>query len=224
MYDQNTYPQSSIPGYQIRVRIIGVQPIIWRRFLLRSDNSFADLHQAIQIACNWQSKRLYRFKLNATTIGSPQTFGTWTSDSAELTRLADFMLSEDQRFIYEYSIRDSWELDIRIERHYSLDMAKFYPYCMGGNRAAPSECCGGPEQFMWLREHYSPTYLNRRMSELCTLLMESENCIADRQPAVEDVQLELDDLRDWLNSDRFDRRHVNQRLKAYAAAANERVA
>lgn len=50
----NTIPQNQeVPGYQIRARILDVHPIIWRRFLLQADNTFADLHYALQIALDW---------------------------------------------------------------------------------------------------------------------------------------------------------------------------
>jgi hypothetical protein len=36
--------------YQFKVVLRGISPMIWRRLLLRSDHSIADLHYAIQIA------------------------------------------------------------------------------------------------------------------------------------------------------------------------------
>ena len=35
---------------QIKVWLVGISPMIWRRLLLRSDHTIADLHYAIQIA------------------------------------------------------------------------------------------------------------------------------------------------------------------------------
>ena len=36
--------------YQFKVVLRGISPMIWRRLLLRSDHSIADLHYTIQIA------------------------------------------------------------------------------------------------------------------------------------------------------------------------------
>jgi hypothetical protein len=35
--------------YQLRVVLRGISPLIWRRLLIRSDSSIADLHRTLQI-------------------------------------------------------------------------------------------------------------------------------------------------------------------------------
>jgi hypothetical protein len=55
---------SSTPGpemlcvYQFKVVLRGISPMIWRRLLLRSDHSIADLHYTIQIAMGWRDSHL----------------------------------------------------------------------------------------------------------------------------------------------------------------------
>ena len=39
------------------VELRGIEPRIWRRFLLRLDQTFEDLHKAIQDAAGWQDYR-----------------------------------------------------------------------------------------------------------------------------------------------------------------------
>ena len=39
--------------YQFKVVLRSVSPMVWRRILLRSDQTIADLHYAIQIAMGW---------------------------------------------------------------------------------------------------------------------------------------------------------------------------
>ena len=89
-----------MPGYQIRARILDVYPIIWRRFLLRADNTFADLHYALQIALDWSDDFLHHFKLPGKIIGVPRMFNEYTHSATELT-LADFNFKTGQRFLYE---------------------------------------------------------------------------------------------------------------------------
>jgi hypothetical protein len=36
--------------YQLRVALRGISPLIWRRLLVRSDSTIAELHQALQVA------------------------------------------------------------------------------------------------------------------------------------------------------------------------------
>jgi hypothetical protein len=50
--------------YQFKVVLRGISPMIWRRLLLRSDHSIADLHYAIQIAMGWSDAHLNRFHIH----------------------------------------------------------------------------------------------------------------------------------------------------------------
>jgi Plasmid pRiA4b ORF-3-like protein len=36
--------------YQLRAALRGISPLIWRRLLVRSDSTVAELHQALQVA------------------------------------------------------------------------------------------------------------------------------------------------------------------------------
>jgi hypothetical protein len=36
--------------YQLRAVLRGISPLIWRRLLVRSDSTVAQLHQALQVA------------------------------------------------------------------------------------------------------------------------------------------------------------------------------
>jgi len=57
-----------LPAYlQLRVELQHVRPAIWRRFLIRPDANFAELHDAIQTACGWEYRHLYSF--HAKTLG-----------------------------------------------------------------------------------------------------------------------------------------------------------
>jgi hypothetical protein len=53
-------------AYQFKVVLRGVSPMIWRRILLRSDQTVADLHYTIQIAMGWSDSHLHRFHIHVT--------------------------------------------------------------------------------------------------------------------------------------------------------------
>ena len=44
--------------YQLRVVPRGVSPLIWRRLLVRSDSSIADLHATLRFALGWSDEYL----------------------------------------------------------------------------------------------------------------------------------------------------------------------
>src|SRR5207249_1732942 len=47
--------------YQLRIVLRGVSPLIWRRLLVRSDSTIADLHATFQLALGWSDEHLNRF-------------------------------------------------------------------------------------------------------------------------------------------------------------------
>ena len=47
--------------YQLRIWIRGISPAIWRRLLIRSDSTIADLHQTLQVAFGWENWHLHEF-------------------------------------------------------------------------------------------------------------------------------------------------------------------
>jgi len=206
----------TIPGYQIRFWLVGVQPIVWRRLLLRADNSLADLHHAIQITCDWSDDFLHQFNIHGKTIGVSRIHGPSYSNSAGRVTLASLELREKERFVYEYNFFDNWQLEIRLEKKCDLDTQRHYPFCIAGKCAAPPESCGGPERFNELRDHFSPYYIKDQILAWYQLYERREQLLEDELYELEDRRFELSRLHYWTQVDRFDRRTANRRLKQYA--------
>ena len=40
--------------YQIKMVLLGISPMIWRRLLVKSDSTIEDLHYTLQIAMGWE--------------------------------------------------------------------------------------------------------------------------------------------------------------------------
>ncbi len=47
--------------YQLRIVLRGISPLIWRRLLVRSDTTLAQLHRMLQILFEWSNEHLHRF-------------------------------------------------------------------------------------------------------------------------------------------------------------------
>jgi len=64
-HDDGGMPEPSASSepvvYPLRVVLRGVSPLIWRRLLVRSDSTIADLHATLQIALGWSDEHLNRF-------------------------------------------------------------------------------------------------------------------------------------------------------------------
>jgi Plasmid pRiA4b ORF-3-like protein len=50
-------------AYYVHVWIRGIHPMLWRRFLVRSDSTLADLHAVLQIGFDWADFHLHRFRI-----------------------------------------------------------------------------------------------------------------------------------------------------------------
>ena len=55
--------------YQLQVVLRGISPLIWRRLLVRTDSTIADLHHALQIALSWSDTHLHRFVIHGKDYG-----------------------------------------------------------------------------------------------------------------------------------------------------------
>jgi hypothetical protein len=192
--------------YQLRIRLGAISPLIWRRLLVRSDTSIADLHHLIQLAFGWTDAHLHRFVIYGKAYGIAYAGGISFTNNPGQVRLADFCFRPNGRFLYEYDFHDLWWHDIRLEQILAFDPTQTYPVCIGGARAAPPEDCGGPQAFLALRQHFSIVRIAERLL-----------AIVEHDEDVDDPQAELNLLRYWLGVERFDRRVINRQFRQYAA-------
>jgi hypothetical protein len=57
---------------QIKVWLVGVSPMVWRRVLVSSVCTLRDLHGVFQVAMGWEGIHLYQFSLRVTRYGSSE--------------------------------------------------------------------------------------------------------------------------------------------------------
>src|SRR6266704_3127079 len=152
--------------YQLRVVLRGVSPLIWRRLLVRSHSTIADLHASLQRVLGWSDEHLNPFVIHGRDYGVWHDGGIGLRDDPRHVRLANLGLRARERFLYEYDFTDGWQHDVRIEQILPLEPGWCYPVCRGGRRAAPPEDCGGPWAFLELRQYYS-VFRTRKESTYC---------------------------------------------------------
>jgi len=198
------------PIYKLHIWIRQISPMIWRRILVRSESSIAQLHDIIQIAFGWSDSHLHRFRIHGRDYGISRPGGPGFAQDARQVRLAHFQFRRNERFLYEYDFGDSWQHEVRIEAGLPEEPKRGYPICVGGQRRAPPEDCGGPRTFLQRRDA-----VPFRVSEHLERLVESVE--AGDRDAIRDQLEDFESLREWLDLNRFDRRHVNRRLRLYAA-------
>jgi hypothetical protein len=204
-------PPSGPFVYQLRLVLRGISPLIWRRILVRSDSTIADLHATLQLGLGWSDDHLHRFVAHGRQYGISYAGGLSFRDDPHEVLLADLGLRAGERFLYEYDFTDGWRHDVRVEAILPLETARPYPVCTGGRRAVPPEDCGGPWGFMELQQHHAPFRLAERLVEII-------EAVGNGSDDVDDLRDELQELRVWIELDRFDRRAANQRLAEHFRA------
>src|SRR5713226_2623208 len=117
--------------YQLRVVLRGVSPLIWRRFLVRSDSTIANLHATLQLALGWSDEHLNRFVIHGRQCGVWHNGGIGLRDNSPPVRVVDLGLRVRERFLYQYDFTDGWLHDARIEQILPLELGRHYPVCIG---------------------------------------------------------------------------------------------
>lgn len=135
--------------YEFEVTLREIQPRIWRRFLLRTTATFAQLHLAIQQSFGWQESHLWEFRL-PTHQGLPiaglpggEEYERPTPD-AKTVKLSTYFTGgrvvEWCEYLYDFG--DDWTHDVKLIALRS-DKEAFKRRLLDGERAAPPENCGG---------------------------------------------------------------------------------
>jgi len=91
-------------------------PLIWRRLLLASDTSIAQLHRILQIAFAWGGEHLHRFRIHGKDYGIAYLGGISFKDDLKKVRLFKFRLHCRECFRYDYDFIANWNLEIRLEK------------------------------------------------------------------------------------------------------------
>ena len=71
----------AVQVYQLRIWIRQISPQIWRRLLVRSDSTIAQLHDTLQIVFGWMDEHLHQFLIRGKPYGIGRSGGTSFDDN-----------------------------------------------------------------------------------------------------------------------------------------------
>ena len=86
-------PEESTRIVQLKVHLLGLSPMVWRRVLVPEPVTFRGLHGILQAAMGWDGIHLYYFDTHAVRYGSVELH----AESAD-TPLSRFRFREGDRF------------------------------------------------------------------------------------------------------------------------------
>ena len=137
-----------MPSYfEFRVFIQGIEPEVWRQFLLAQTASFEALHEAIQDSFGWDGEHLFEFR----DKDGKQSIARADFDDPEADeevptvgkkKLSSFFTKHGQKCLYVYDFGDNWEHAVEFLGVTELP-DKFNRRLLDGARACPMEDCGG---------------------------------------------------------------------------------
>jgi tetratricopeptide (TPR) repeat protein len=129
--------------YEIKIKLKGISPPIWRRFQIAGDVSLFKLHLAIQALMHWGNYHLFEFEIGGTRYGIPDPDDEYDTKDARRYKLNKMIVGEKTRINYIYDFGDGWENDLVVEKILPAGEKLKHPVCTGGKRAAPPEDSGG---------------------------------------------------------------------------------
>lgn len=146
----------------LRVELLGIEPLIWRRVRVASSTSLKQLHDLLQLVMGWQDSHLHEFHAGDLLIGmmdiddppeNLQDENAWT-----LQQLLDTGIDE---FEYLYDFGDDWLHRVIVEPFSRGRAGGSGPLCLAGENACPPEDVGGPPGYAeFLRALENPKHEN----------------------------------------------------------------
>ena len=202
-------PESKPPvTYQLKIVLVGISPMIWRRILVSSDSTIADLHYIIQIVMGWKEEHLHQFLIHGVHYGISYPGTGGFIHNAHQVKLSQFGLREREKFSYEYDFFSNWKHQIRVEAISPDESERLLPVCTAGKGNCPPENCGGAIGFIKLRQQHSRFELAVRVGEIIL------------EGGCDEIANHIEELRElhyWATiNDKTDCTQINNRLSQYA--------
>lgn len=130
----------------LHISLMGVEPLIWRRFRVPINITFQRLHEVIQIVMGWQDHHLFDFKYGPIRIGIPDGEYFIADDThwdARRRRLSSIHPEPDDVMTYTYDFGDHWVHLLHFEWILYQRKGDKEILCLEGANCCPPEDVGG---------------------------------------------------------------------------------
>ncbi len=138
--------------FLLKIRLLDVEPEIWRRFVVPADIPLDRLHDVIQIVMGWRENDFHEFFFNKkrfTEYPRRETDGP----ACGCVRLKSLVNRKGQSIRYLYGFEDCWEHQLEIENsRYPGSDCHFGIECLDGARACPPDELEGIKEYREILE------------------------------------------------------------------------
>lgn len=130
--------------YQLHIRLLEVDPPIWRRIQVSGKIMLYRLNLFIQRAMGWENCHLSEFEINGKKYADSHfdEFGEGILEFKNY-KVSKVLPDEGGKFIFTYDFGDDWRHEVTVEKMLTEEPGGVYPVCMEGERACPPEDVGG---------------------------------------------------------------------------------
>lgn len=202
--------------YQLRLVLAGISPMIWRRLLVSSETTIAQLHQYIQVAFDWSGEHLHRFRIHGKDYGIGYLGGISFDGNPHVVPLSRFRLHPRESFRYQYDFIANWRVDIRLEAILPQDQ-RVLPVCVGGRAAAPGEEYAGASAYLQRLDRHRYEFPFEELGKMAKAIGRWLDAGGGRQALgdIEELQQAVERVSDYqeFQPQRCDRRAINCRLQ-----------
>jgi len=154
----------------LRIELLDVVPLVWRRVLVSNQWTLASLHRYLQWVMGWTDTHAHEFQVGASVVAPDWWIHESRLDS-DASRYRDERrvsvaavvseLGARGEFEYRYDMGDGWEHRIVIEPPPSpwVNRDQPLPVCIAGENACPPDDVGGPHGYtLFLEVLGDPTH------------------------------------------------------------------
>ena len=129
--------------YLLKIKLLDIQPEIWRRFVVPADITLDRLHDVIQIVMGWHDYHLHEFIIGKKRYTEDPEFPEDGLEEEDRYYLVDLIKRKGQKFTYIYDFGDNWEHELVLEdsRYFDPELQAEIE-CLEGERACPPEDVG----------------------------------------------------------------------------------
>src|ERR1700691_3313640 len=134
----------------LRIELLEIRPLIWRRVRVARSASFKRLHEILQIVLGWQNSHPHEFRAGELVLsmkGIDEFEERAKVQYEDDWNLKDLLDSGVKEFEYAYDFGDGWEHRIVVEPSTRSRVPGPTPLCLAGENACPPEDVGGPHRY-----------------------------------------------------------------------------
>ena len=133
--------------YIIKIEMMEIEPLIWRRIVVPAELSLDRLHDVIQISMGWKDSHQHEFNFGSHRYveNINEEFDGEDTLLEGSVRINKHFKKKGDNCLYVYDFGESWAHRLTLENaNYQLREDDCEISCLEGERACPPEDVGGP--------------------------------------------------------------------------------